>query len=157
MLPKITTTIALAIGLLLGLSTPATAQAESWPQRTVRLIVPLSPGTATDVTARLYAKQLAQRWGKPVVVEIRPGPDALAAVTAFVGARDDHTLLFSYGGPVTVNPILHEKLPYDPQRDLVPIISASDSFLAIAASASLNVNSLAELAQRARAEPGKLN
>lgn len=135
---------------------PVSAQAE-WPQRTVKLIVPLSPGTATDVTARLYAELLAQRWGKPVVVENRPGVDALAAVTAFISARDEHTLLFSFGGPVTVNPIIHEKLPYDPEHDLVPIVSASNSFIAIAASASLNVDTLAALAQRARAEPGKLN
>jgi tripartite-type tricarboxylate transporter receptor subunit TctC len=145
------------LGMLGALAGTAAAQSNAWPQRTVKLIVPLSPGTATDVTARLYADRLSQRWGKPVVVENRPGPDGLAAVTAFVGARDDHTLLFSFGGPVTVNPVLHEKLPYEPGRDLVPIISASDSFLAIAAAASLNITSLADLAKRARAEPGKLN
>src|SRR6476659_4286769 len=137
--------------------TPASAQAQSWPQRTVRLIVPLSPGTGTDVTARLYAEKLSQRWGKPVVVENRPGPDALVAVNALVTARDEHTLLFSFGGPVTINPILHDKLPYDPELHLIPIVSASDSFLAIAVSASLNINSLADLQKRARAEPGKLN
>lgn len=135
----------------------ALAQAQSWPQRTVRLIVPLSPGTATDVTARLYADKLSQRWGKPVVVENRPGPDALAAVGALTSARDEHTLLFSFGGPVTSNPVLIEKLPYDPEQDLVPIISASDSFLAIGVNKALNINSLAELQARARAEPGKLN
>ena len=135
----------------------ASAQPQAWPQRTVRLIVPLSPGTATDVTARLYAEKLSLRWGKPVVVENRPGPDALVAVNALMSARDEHTLLFSFGGPVTINPILNDKLPYDPERDLVPIVSASDSFLAIAVSSSLNINTLAELQQRALAEPGKLN
>ncbi len=136
---------------------PVSAQTANWPQRTVRLIVPLSPGTGTDVTARLYAEKLSLRWGKPVVVENRPGPDALVAVNALMTARDEHTLLFSFGGPVTINPILNDKLPYDPELDLVPIVSASDSFLAIAVSASLNINSLVELQQRARAEPGKLN
>ncbi|MEW6451389.1 MAG: tripartite tricarboxylate transporter substrate binding protein [Pseudomonadota bacterium] len=135
----------------------ASAQSQGWPQRTVRLIVPLSPGTATDVTARLYADKLAQRWGKPVVVENRPGPDALVAVGALTSARDEHTLLFSFGGPVTTNPILNEKLPYDPELDLVPIASASDSFLAIGVNKALNINSLAELQTKARAEPGKLN
>lgn len=133
------------------------AQSQSWPQRSVKLIVPLSPGTATDVTARLYAEKLSQRWGKPVVVENRPGPDALVAVGALTSARDEHTLLFSFGGPVTINPILNEKLPYDPELDLVPIVSASDSFLAIGVNKALNINSLAELQARARAEPGKLN
>src|SRR5262249_51310522 len=69
----------------------------------------------------------------------------------------EHTLLFSFGGPVTINPVIHDKLAYDPERDLVPIVSASDSFLAVAASASLNIDSLASLVQRAKAEPGKLN
>jgi len=146
-----------AVAALLVVNAPTSAQSQNWPQRTVRLIVPLSPGTATDVTARLYAEKLPQRWGKPVVVENRPGPDALVAVNALVTARDEHTLLFSFGGPVTINPVLNDRLPYDPELDVVPIVSASDSFIAIAASASLNINSLAELQKRARAEPGKLN
>src|SRR5712691_5616511 len=92
------------------------AQAQSWPQKTVKLILPLGAGSATDVTARLYAERLAERWGRPVVIENRPGPDGLVAVAAFVGARDDHTLLFSFGGPVTINPVTHDKLAYDPER-----------------------------------------
>src|SRR5262245_52973880 len=135
----------------------AQAQPAAWPQRTVKLIVPLSAGTATDVTARLYAERLSQRWGRPVVVENRPGPDALVAVNAFVGARDEHTLLFSFGGPVTINPIMNATLPYDPERDLVPIVSATDSFLAFATGAASGIKTLGELAARARAEPGKLN
>ena len=153
-----------AVALLgaLGLSAmPASAQpqarTEAWPQRTVRLIVPLSPGTATDVTARLYADKLSQRWGKPVVVENRPGPDALVAVNALVTARDEHTLLFSFGGPVTINPIMNDKLPYDPERDLVPIVAGTDSFLAFAVGAAGGIATLGALAARARAEPGKLN
>jgi tripartite-type tricarboxylate transporter receptor subunit TctC len=144
-------------GLAILDNAAAQVQPSTWPQRTVRLIVPLSPGTATDVTARFYAEKLSLRWGKPVVVENRPGPDALVAVNALMTARDGHTLMFSFGGPVTINPILNEKLPYDPERDLVPIVSASDSFLAIAVNAALNVGSLAELQKRALAEPGKLN
>ena len=137
---------------------PAPAQtSQAWPQRSVRLILPLGPGSATDVTARLYAERLSERWGKPVVVENRPGPDALVAVSGFIGARDEHTLLFSFGGPVTINPVVHEKLPYDPERDLVPIVSASDSFIAVAATTALNIDSVAALVQRAKAEPGKLN
>ena len=149
----------LALVLLAVAGTPAAAQTsvQAWPERTVRLILPLGPGSATDVTARLYAERLAEKWGKPVVVENRPGPDALLAVAGFLGARDEHTLLFSFGGPVTINPATHAKLPYDPQRDLVPIVSASDSFLAVAVHAALNINSVEELVKRAKAEPGKLN
>jgi tripartite-type tricarboxylate transporter receptor subunit TctC len=145
--------------LFIFLATPSHAQTpiQTWPQKTVRLILPLGPGSATDVTARLYAERLAARWGRPVIVENRAGPDGLNAVMAFVSAHDEHTLLFSIGGPVTVNPVAHLKLDYDPDRDLVPIASASDSFLAIAANPTLGVGSIDALMARARAEPGKLS
>ena len=154
--------VVLALGALAAIATagPASAQssqAQAWPQRTVKLILPLGAGSATDVTARLYAERLSERWKQPVVVENRPGPDALVAVGVFVSAHDDHTLLFSIGGPVTINPASHEKLAYDPERDLVPIAAASDSFLAVAVSASLDVDSIDALIARARAEPGKLS
>src|SRR5690349_15543709 len=106
--------------LFLAIAAPSHAQtsAQAWPQKLVKLILPLGPGSATDVTARLFAERLSERWGRPVVVENRAGPDGIAAVMAFIGARDEHTLLFSIGGPVTVNPITHAKLDYDPDRDL---------------------------------------
>jgi len=135
----------------------APALAQAWPQRTVRLIVAFQPGSATDVTARLFGDRLSARWGQPVVVDNRPGPDGLVAVNGFVAARDENTLMFSIGGPITINPLTHEKLGYDPARDLVPIVAASDSFLAIAATASLNVDSLDALVARAKAAPGKLD
>ena len=139
-----------------GLIAAPPVEAQSWPQRTVRLVVPNSPGTATDVTARLYAERLALRWGEPVVVENRVGADALIAVNALTTARDEHTLLFSFGGPVTINPLLNDKLPYDPERDVVPIVSASDSFIAFASGGASGIGTLAELRDRARAEPAKL-
>jgi tripartite-type tricarboxylate transporter receptor subunit TctC len=119
--------------------------------------VPLGAGSATDVTARLFAERLSGRWSKPVIVENRAGPDGIVAVMAFVGARDEHTLMFSIGGPVTVNPVSHARLDYDPDRDLVPIAPAADSFLAIAVNPSLGINSIDELVARAKAEPGKLS
>jgi tripartite-type tricarboxylate transporter receptor subunit TctC len=72
------------------------SKAEPWPQKTVRLIVPLPPGSATDVAARLFAERLSQRWRQPVVVENRQGGDGIPAVTGFLAARDDHMLLFSF-------------------------------------------------------------
>jgi tripartite-type tricarboxylate transporter receptor subunit TctC len=155
--PRVIFAVLAGLIVAAGAATPARAQSATWPQKTVKLILPLGPGSATDVTARLYAERLAERWGRPVVVENRPGPDALVAVAAFVSARDEHTLLFSIGGPVTINPVSHEKLPYDPDRDLVPIASASDSFLAVAVSASLGVSTIDELIRRAQTEPGKLS
>lgn len=142
--------------ILLALAaTPSVA--EPWPQRTVRVIVPNPPGSAVDLTARLFAERLAERWRRPVVVENRLGADGIVAATGFINARDNHTLLFSFAGLITINPLIYEKLPYDPTRDIVPISSAAITFLAIAAAEGLNVNSLAEFLALARAQPGKLN
>jgi tripartite-type tricarboxylate transporter receptor subunit TctC len=145
--------VAGAVGLLLTF--PSLAQ--SWPQRTVRVIVPLPPGTAIDVSARLFSEQLARRWGQPVIVENLPGADGILAMKEFVNKRDDHTLLYSFAGPITINPVMYEKLPYDPTRDLVAIATSSDNLLAIAVSAKLDVRSLDELVKLARSRSAKLN
>jgi tripartite-type tricarboxylate transporter receptor subunit TctC/nitrite reductase/ring-hydroxylating ferredoxin subunit len=144
--------LAAASGLL---GTPS--QAEPWPHRTVRLIVPIGPGTALDFTARLFAERLSARWGQPVIIENRPGGDTIVGVSGFARAKDDHTLLFSISSPAAVLPETHETLPYDPAHDLVPISIVSDIFIAIAATPSLNVGSLADLVRLARSQPGTLN
>jgi tripartite-type tricarboxylate transporter receptor subunit TctC len=145
-------------GLTTGFTVAAPpADAEPWPQRTVRIIVPIGAGSAPDVAARLYAERLTAKWKRPVVVENRPGADGLIGVTAFVSMQDDHALLFSFPAPISVFPFLQEKLAYDPARDLVPISAAMDTFGVISASASLNIRSLAEFVTVARAQPGKLN
>jgi tripartite-type tricarboxylate transporter receptor subunit TctC len=145
--------VTLVAALTLSLA-PATA--EAWPERTVRVIVPLPAGSGTDIAARWCAERLAVRWGKPVIVENRQGSDGIPAVMGVVGARDNHTFLFSFAGVVTINPLIHEKLPYD-VRDLVPIASVADNFLAIGVAATLNVNTLADFVALARTQPGKFN
>ena len=150
---------ALVAGLIAALALPAAlslAQAPAWPQRPVRFIVTLGPGSGVDIGARLVADRLPARWGKPVVVENRPGADGLVAIQAFVNAADDHTLLFTPAGSFTVHPLQYSKLPYVPE-DLVPIARVSNTILAIAVPTSLNIGSLAEFVKYARAEPGKLN
>lgn len=138
---------------------PARAQnapAPSWPQRQVRFIIPLGPGSGVDITARIFAERLALRWGKPVVIENRPGGDGIVAIMAFVSAHDDHTLLFSPASTFTAHPFLHDKLPYD-QADLSPVARVANTLVAIVVPASLKVGSLAELVALVRAQPGKLN
>ena len=150
---------ALVAGLVAVLALPAApsqAQAPAWPQRPVRFIVPLGPGSGADIGARLVADRLAARWGKPVVVENRPGADGLVAIQAFVNAADDHTLLFTPAGSFTVHPLQYSKLPYVPE-DLVPIARVSNTIIAMGVPASLKIGTLAEFAKLARAEPGKLN
>jgi tripartite-type tricarboxylate transporter receptor subunit TctC len=148
-----------ALSLLLGLISLAAmpARADEWPQRTVRFIVPLPPGTSTDLVARLFAERLSERWRQPVVVENRQGADGIPAVTGFVSARDNHTLLFSFAGIVTINPFVYDKLPYDPARDVVPVSWVADNFIGVAVPAALPVNSLEDFIKLARSQPGKLN
>jgi tripartite-type tricarboxylate transporter receptor subunit TctC len=149
--------LAFAIGIGSSLPLSSLGSAEPWPQRTVKVIVPLPTGVAVDVSARLFAEQLSARWGQPVVIENMPGADGTLAAKEFVSRGDRHTLLYSFAGLITINPLLREKLPYDPARDLVPIATTSDNFLAIAVSSKLKVASLRDLVTLARSQPTKLN
>ena len=135
----------------------APAVAGAWPHRTVKIIAPIPTGGATDLAARLFAEGLSQRWGQAVVVENRPGADGIAGVTTFVNARDDHTLLFSFAAPISINPLIHDKLPYDPVRDLVPIAAVIDNFFAIAVSTQTGVQSIEKFIAAAQASPERFN
>jgi tripartite-type tricarboxylate transporter receptor subunit TctC len=150
--PVVFSLIVLALGVM-----PAQAQTTApWPQKTVRLIIPLPPGSGTDIYGRMLAERLTERWGQPVVVENRQGADGIPAVSGLLSARDNHTFLFSFAGIVTFNHLLHERLPYDP-RELVPIAPVIDNFLGVAVTAMLKVDTLAELVRMAKAQPRQLN
>ncbi len=154
---KLPHTFALALGLLAAVTAaPLVTAQTAWPTRAVKFIVPLGPGAGSDIAARLFADRLSRRWGQPVVVENRPGGDALVAINAFITAHDDHVLLFSPASSFTAHPFLHADLPYKP-ADLSPITQVSNTIVTISVPADLKVNSLKELVALARAEPGKLN
>lgn len=137
---------------------PAQAQTpvKDWPQRNVTLILPLGPGSGVDITTRLLADKLAAKWGKPVVVENRPGGDAIVAINAFVSANDDHTFLMAPTSTFTAHPLLHKNLPYNAD-DLVPIARATNTLIAIGVPASLGINTLADFVKLAKDKPGTLN
>ncbi len=151
--------VAAALSLLtvtaFAIAAPAAAQA-AWPTRSVKFIVPLGPGAGSDITARLFADRLTKKWVQPVVVENRPGGDALVAINALLSAHDDHVLLFSPASSFTAHPYLHPDLPYRPS-DLVPIVQVSNTIIVIAVPADLKVDSLKDLVALVRSEPGKLN
>ncbi|HVD74278.1 MAG TPA: tripartite tricarboxylate transporter substrate binding protein [Xanthobacteraceae bacterium] len=156
-MPKLNVIVAAAaMAALAALTLPTTTQAQPWPQRPVRFIVGLGPGSAQDIAARLFGDQLSKRWGQPVVIENKPGADGIVAINAFVGAHDLHTLLFAASGTFTAHPTQYAKLPYDPS-DLVPLARVSSTIIAVSVPTALNVNSLDELVALARREPGKLN
>ncbi len=148
---------ALTLGLVAVLAVTAMAAAESsWPTRPVRWILTLGAGSGSDIGARLLADRLTRRWGQPIVVDNRPGGDGIVAINAFVSAHDDHVLLFAPTSSFTAHPFLHDNLPYK-ASDLVPITRVSNTIITLSVPASLKVDSIAELAAMARAEPGKLN
>jgi len=135
---------------------PAHAQAPAWPQRPVKLIIPFGPGAGADIGARLIQEKLSARWGKPVVIDNRPGGDSIIAIQAVLSANDDHTFLWGPSGNFIVHPYQYQKLPYNPD-DILPIASFSATVLSVGVPASLGVADLADFVKRARAEAGKFN
>jgi tripartite-type tricarboxylate transporter receptor subunit TctC len=149
--------LATAILILAAVAPGGGAQAQqTYPTRTVRLILPFGAASATDITARLFADRLSTRWGKPVVVENRPGGDGLVALNAFTGAHDDHTLFFGPAATFLVHLYDQEKPNLDP-HDIVPIVGIYVTVLAISVPASLDVGTMDALLNLARGAPGKLN
>jgi tripartite-type tricarboxylate transporter receptor subunit TctC len=153
-----TTNLALAVLTTLALQvTTSPGHAQSWPTQVVKIITPFPPGSGGDITARPLAEKLAKRWGKPVIVENRPGADGIIAVTAVLNSTDGHTLLYTNGGPLTSNLLAHAgSLPYNPD-DLQPIAAAAEVYVAIGVPASLAANSLSEFVAQARSKEGQFN
>ena len=149
--------IVLMIGWAASFNGVSAASAQTYPQRAVKFILPFGPAPGVDITARLLGDKLAARWSRPVVIENRPGGDGLVAINAFISANDDHTLLFVPASTFTSHPYAHEKLPYNAERDLLPITNVTTIVIALSAPESLNVKSLGEFIALARAKPDTLN
>ena len=150
-------TIGLVVALLAMVSIAQHASAQSFPSRTVKFILPFGPASGTDVVARLVGDKLSARWGKPVVIENRPGGDGLVSINAFTAANDDHTLLWVPVGIFAVHPFEREKLPYDADRDLLPIVGVTSLALSMAVPESLKTPTLRDFIALAQANPGKFN
>ncbi|HEX3440554.1 MAG TPA: tripartite tricarboxylate transporter substrate binding protein [Pseudolabrys sp.] len=138
------------------MTAPAGAQTPAWPTRPVRFIIPIGAGSGADITARLFADKLSQKWGQAVVVENRPGGDAYVAIMAVVNAHDDHMLLFAPTSTFTAHPLLHDTLPYKPD-DLVPIARVTNTLVTLAVPTDIGVTSMKAFADKIKAAPGKLN
>ena len=134
------------------------APAQPFPSRTVKIVVPTSPGGATDVFSRALAPRLAESWGQPVVVENRPGANQIVGAE-FVArsAPDGHTLLVSDASSFVINPHLYRKLPYDGLRGFTPITVLVRFPWVIALHASVPANTFQEFVALARAKPGALS
>jgi tripartite-type tricarboxylate transporter receptor subunit TctC len=142
---------------LLGLAlSPAQAAAQSWPTRPVKFILTLGPGSGADIGARLLSDRLTKKWGQPIVVENRPGGDGIVAINAFVGAQDDHVLLFAPSSSFIGHPYQHDNLPYKPS-DLAPIARVSNTVVTISVPVDMPAKTLKDVVEAARAKPGELN
>ncbi|HUD31703.1 MAG TPA: tripartite tricarboxylate transporter substrate binding protein, partial [Variovorax sp.] len=136
----------------------ALAQAQDYPSRPLKLVVPFAPGGGADIVARALATPLARRLGQPVIVDNRPGSGGTMGADAVAKApADGYTLLYTTPGPQFTNPYLMDKLPYDPVKDLVPVTQVAVVPSVLVVNRTVPATNLKELIAYARANPGKLN
>ncbi|MEW6451219.1 MAG: tripartite tricarboxylate transporter substrate binding protein [Pseudomonadota bacterium] len=149
-------TLVAACLLVLG---AGTAQAQDrYPNRTVRIVVPSSPGGVTDILARVIGNGLSQVWGQPVVIDNRPGADGqLGLDTVAKSPGDGYTLLVSSDASFTAGPHLHKEQRYDTRKDFTPIMALGDITPVLNVPASLPVYSVTDLIALAKSKPGQLN
>jgi tripartite-type tricarboxylate transporter receptor subunit TctC len=133
---------------------PASSSAPQWPTRAVRLIMPLAAGGGPDLVARSIGEALSKRWQQPVIVDNRPGGDAVVAARAVIDAADDHTLLFGPNSVVTAN-LISRSASYS-ETDFVPIAAVVEVPIAVITGASNDVASLDILLAQARRAPGAI-
>jgi tripartite-type tricarboxylate transporter receptor subunit TctC len=150
------TAVAIASALAIGMM-GATAKAQDYPARPIRLIVPFPPGGGTDITARAVAQKLGERWGQTVVVDNRPGANGTIGVDiAAKSAPDGHTLTM-ISSSHAVNTSLYPRQPYDLMKDLTPVTQATSQPYVLVINPSVPARSVKELIAVAKAKPGAFN
>jgi len=133
------------------------AGAEDFPDHAIKVIVPTSPGGSIDTTARVIGEKLQEKWGKPVVIENRPGASMQVGAEAVAKAPPDgYTLLVAHDGTMAINPLVYPNLRYDPQKSFVPLGLVMSIPEAVMVNVSVPANSLAELIALAKKQPGQL-
>lgn len=152
-------TSTLAAGSLAALRMPASAQEPAaYPSRPLRMILTAPPGSSIDVLGRLLAEGLRERLGQPVIADNRPQAGGTAGTDAIAkAAPDGYTIGLSFTGPLATAPALYRRLPYDPARDLTPVIRVGTAPNILAVHAGLPVRTFAELIALLRARPGQFN
>ncbi len=146
---------AFAAALLLPAAGP---QAQTYPSRPIKFVVPFGPGTATDTLGRMTAQELSQALGQPIVIVNKAGADgAIGATEVQRSAPDGYTFLFGSNSPLVVVPHLRKEPPYDTLKDFTPITFVGENTFFIVVHPSVPVKSLAELIAYGKANPKKLN
>jgi tripartite-type tricarboxylate transporter receptor subunit TctC len=134
------------------------AQAQSWPTKPVKFIVPFPPGGATDISARMLGEQLSRIWGQQVIIENRGGAGGgVGAAEAARATPDGYTLFFPSGSVVTANQHIYAKMAYNPEKDFVPVTNVVSGPQVLTVPASSPFKTVKDLIDFAKANPGKLN
>jgi tripartite-type tricarboxylate transporter receptor subunit TctC len=137
--------------------TKASAQAATWPNKPVKLILPYAPGGATDLIGRPWADKLSQVFGQPFVIDNRGGAGGMIGTEAAAkAAADGYTFLLTPNGPLTVLPGLRQ-LPYDPQKDFTPVGRVGDLVCGFVIHPTVGVKTFKDMVEYAKKNPGKLN
>ncbi|GMV01784.1 MAG: hypothetical protein AMXMBFR52_14400 [Burkholderiales bacterium] len=131
---------------------------ESWPVRTVKIVVPFVAGGTTDVVARALARDLSEMWGQPVVVENRGGAGGnIGADVVAKSAPDGYTMLMTSGSIFTVNPHMYAKMPFDAKKDFIAVTNVASGPQVVTVNPSIPAKTLKEFIAYAKSQPGKLN
>lgn len=139
------------VALLAAVASITSVQAQDFPARAVKILVPQAPGGASDALARIMAQKLGEKWGQPVVVENKPGAGGNLGMEAVAqSAADGYTLLMSYVGTHAINGALYKKLPFDPERDFTPVASLATLPFVVVARADTTFKTLPELVAAAK-------
>jgi tripartite-type tricarboxylate transporter receptor subunit TctC len=134
----------------------APAPGQAWPQKAIRIIVPVPPGGGNDTLARIVAQKISDSVRQPVVIDNRPGGNTTIGTAALAKSPPDGYTLLSAPSAHTVNPVLFKSLPYDPIRDFTPVAGVASTPLFCAVHPSLPVRSVKDLVALAKARPGEL-
>ncbi len=155
----VTRMASLALATIIAAGILATdAAAQSYPTKPIRMIVPSTPGSPTDVMARLVAQAASTRLGQPILVEPRPGGGGIIGTKAVIAAEPDgYTLLFTEGAKHLMTPALYDNVGFDPVKDVTPVATAGGGSFLLVVAPELPVKSVKELVDYARANPGKVN
>lgn len=147
-----------SVSVTLLLAMPATALAQAWPSKPLRIVVNFPPGSSPDVLARAISQPLQQAIGQPVIIENRAGASGVIGAEAVAKApADGHTLLMTAGSAITTNPFIYASMPYDTGKDLMPVAAVARIVLFLEAKASLPVKDAKEFLAYLKAHPGKLS
>jgi tripartite-type tricarboxylate transporter receptor subunit TctC len=148
----------LALLIACAAFTAPCAHAQTWPAKPLRLISPFAPGGGTDITCRVIAPKLSDALGQTVVVDNRGGAGGMIGVDlAAKSPPDGYTLVLGTIGPISINPSLYNKMPYDPVKDLLPVTLAADALNVLVVHPALPVKNVRELVALGKARPNELN